>query len=288
MTEQIVNRAIPMRRVVFNQKGGVGKSSIAANLAAISAAKGLKTLLVDLDPQGNATQYLKGKESASSSNERHESDIGDFFASTLSFKLRAAKPRSFVQSTRFENLDIIASNPELGDMQAQLEAKHKIYKLRDLLRSLDEYDAIYIDTPPAYNFYTMSALIAGNACLIPFDCDEFSRRALYTLLENVEETKSDHNSGLAVEGIIVNQFQPRANLPRQMVDELREEGLPILDAFISSSVKMRESHEQCLPLVHMAPNHKLTLEFIALFEVLHPQMVTSVTPASGAAVEAEQ
>lgn len=272
-----------MRRVVFNQKGGVGKSSIAANLAAISAAKGLKTLLVDLDPQGNATQYLRGREGLS---DKADSDIGDFFASTLSFKLRAAKPKSFVQATQFKNLDIIASNPELGDLQAQLEAKHKIYKLRDLLRSLDDYDSIYIDTPPAYNFYTMSALIAGNACLIPFDCDEFSRRALYTLLENVEETKSDHNRGLAVEGIIVNQFQPRANLPRQMVDELREEGLPILGAFISSSVKMRESHEQCKPLIHMAPNHKLTLEFLALFEELHPHMVAgSVVGAAEEEVE---
>lgn len=265
-----------MRRVVFNQKGGVGKSSIAANLAAISAAKGLKTLLVDLDPQGNATQYLRGKERKGEGG----ADIGTFFASTLSFKLRASKPRSFVQATPFDNLDIIASNPELGDMQAQLEAKHKIYKLRELLRSLDEYDAVYVDTPPAYNFYTMSALIAGNACLIPFDCDEFSRRALYSLLENVEETKSDHNGGLVVEGIIVNQFQPRANLPRQMVDELREEGLPILSAFISSSIKMRESHDRCQPLVHMAPKHKLTLEFMALFDELHPHMSATVPAAS--------
>ena len=185
-----------MRRVVFNQKGGVGKSSIAANLAAISAFKGLKTLLVDLDPQGNATQYIRGR---GYKPEQSDRDIGDFFASTLSFKLRSMRPKAFVQTTRYENLDIVASNPELGDMQAQLEAKHKIYKLRDMLRGLEEYDAVYIDTPPAYNFYTMSALIAGNACLIPFDCDEFSRQALYTLLENVEETRSDHNSGLAVE-----------------------------------------------------------------------------------------
>lgn len=268
-----------MRRVVFNQKGGVGKSSIAANLAAISAAKGLKTLLVDLDPQGNATHYLLGRELSEDDN-----NIGDYFAATLSFKLLGHKPRSYVQPTPFPNLDVVASSPKLGDLQAQLEAKHKIYKLRDMLKALDEYDAVYIDTPPAYNFYTMSALIAGNACLVPFDCDEFSRRALYTLLENVEETRSDHNSALVVEGIIVNQFQPRANLPRQMVDELREEGLPILENFISSSVKMRESHEQCLPLIHMVPKHKLTQEFVALFEELHPHMKATI-PALNATEE---
>ncbi|MFM9470049.1 ParA family protein, partial [Streptomyces scabiei] len=75
-----------------------------------------------------------------------------------------------------------------------LESKHKIYKLAAALKELsNSYDAIYIDTPPAFNFYTLSALIAAERCLIPFDCDAFSRRALYTLLENVGETQSDHN-----------------------------------------------------------------------------------------------
>ena len=171
-----------MRRVIFNQKGGVGKSSITANLAAISAEKGLKTLVVDLDSQCNSTYYLLGREDKGS-----QVTIGDFFEQSLSFKLLSQKPRSFVRSTQYENLDMIAGSVALGKLQAQLESKHKILKLRDLLKSLDDYDAVYIDTPPAYNFYTLSALIAANACLIPFDCDEFSRRALYSLMENVEE-----------------------------------------------------------------------------------------------------
>mgnify|MGYP001975319637 CR=1 FL=1 len=162
------------------------------------------------------------------------------------------------------------ANPELGEIQSQLEAKHKIFKLRDALVKLSGYDAIYIDTPPAFNFYTLSALIAADSCLIPFDCDEFSRQALYNLIENVEETRQDHNEELEVEGIVVNQFQPRASLPTRIVDELREEGLPILDTYISSSVKMRESHDAGVPLVHLAPKHKLTSEFMALFELLHP------------------
>ncbi len=262
-----------MKRVIFNQKGGVGKSSIASNLAAISAAKGLKTLLVDLDSQCNSSQYLLGKTAFENILQaKRRQDIGSFFTETLSFKLLTQKPTTYVHETPFENLDVVPAHPKLGDLQAQLEAKHKIYKLRDLLRSLEGYDAVYIDTPPAYNFFTLSALIAANSCLIPFDCDEFSRQALYTLLENVEEARSDHNNQLTVEGVIVNQFQPRASFPQRVVQELREEGLPLLNSFISSSVKMRESHERGIPLIHFAPKHKLTEELCALFTELHPHM----------------
>lgn len=259
-----------MRRVVFNQKGGVGKSSITVNLAAISAARGYRTLVVDLDPQCNASQYLLGDEMVFPENGKElEPNIGGFFAQTLSFKLLEKSPESFVHRTRFEKLDVIPSNPELREIEHLLESKHKIFKLRGALKSLSQrYDAIYIDTPPAFNFYTLSALIAADSCLIPFDCDAFSRRALYTLMENVQETTRDHNDGLQIEGIIVNQFQPRANLPQQLVAELKEEGLPILGAMLPSSVLMRESHESALPLIHLDPSHKLTQAFTALFDEL--------------------
>jgi len=271
-----------MRRVVFNQKGGVGKSSIATNLAAISADRGLRTLIIDLDSQCNTTQYLLGTGTDTADN-----DIGVFFAQTLSFRGRnRRKLKDFVLSTPFENLDLIAANPELGDIMAQLESKHKIYKLRDGIASLQGYDAIYIDTPPAFNFYSMSALIAADACLIPFDCDAFSRQALYTLMDNIDETRSDHNEDLDVEGIVVNQYQPRASLPQRIIQELRDEKLPILEAFISSSIKMRESHDQSLPLIHAFPKHKLTQEFVALFELLHPGFGVSASKVEEGNVEA--
>ncbi len=253
-----------MRRVVFNQKGGVGKSSIAANLAAISASKGRRTLLVDLDPQCNASQYLLGD----AVNEVDQ-DVMDFFEQSLSFRMKGTPPQQYVSETRFDNLSLIASNPDLGDLHAKLEARHKIYKLRDALQNLSEFEYIYIDTPPAFNFYTLSALVAAQGCLIPFDCDEFSRQALYSLLENVQETIEDHNDELLVEGIIVNQFQPRATLPRRIVDELRAEDLPVMASYLSSSVKMKESHNESLPLIHYAPAHKLTREFVALYDELH-------------------
>lgn len=254
-----------MRRVVFNQKGGVGKSSITANLAAISAARGRDTLVVDLDAQGNASQYLLGD-----AWETAETDIANFFADALSIRLLPRDPLRYVTPTEFEGLHVLASSPELAELQAKLEAKHKIYKLKELLEQLGEqFDAIYVDTPPAFNFYTLSALIAADSCLIPFDCDDFSRRALYTLMENLEETRADHNPELELEGIVINQFMARANLPQRLVQELREEGLPVLETMLSSSVKMRESHEQCLPLIHLAPRHKLTAEFEALYDELH-------------------
>lgn len=255
-----------MRRVVFNQKGGVGKSSITVNLAAISAASGLRTLVVDLDPQCNASQYLLGM-SAYTQGQGPKPNVGTFFSQTLSFRLKEKDARDFVHETPFNQLYLLPADPELGEIQHMLESKHKIYKLKGMLKSLSkEFDAIYIDTPPAYNFYTLSALIAADKVLIPFDCDAFSRQALYALLENIHEAREDHNASLQVEGIIVNQFQPRARLPQELVDGLREEGLPMLTSKLSSSVAMRESHEKAIPLIQMLPKHKLTDEYRRLFK----------------------
>ncbi len=253
-----------MRRVIFNQKGGVGKSSIAANLAAIDAERGRKTLVVDLDPQGNATRYVLGDES-----DTVGAGLGAFFEACLAFRLMSPDPTDYVVSTAFEGLSLMPSSPVLAELEPKLATKHKIFKLREALKDLQAtYDAIYIDTPPAFNFFSLSALIAADSCLIPFDCDDFSRRALYTLLENIEETRADHNSELHVEGIVINQFLGRAKLPKQLVDELESEGLPVLAARLSSSVKMRESHQCSTPLIYLAPSHKLTREFVDLYEEL--------------------
>ncbi|KPF42551.1 cobyric acid synthase [beta proteobacterium AAP51] len=275
-----------MRRVVFNQKGGVGKSTITCNLAAIAAAAGRRTLLIDLDPQGNSTRYLLG---ATADAEHAEAPgAAGFFETTLKFSLRAPATSDFIIATPWPNLHLMPGGPLLDELHGKLESRYKIYKLRDALVELeDSYDEVWIDTPPALNFYTRSALIAAQGCLIPFDCDDFSRRALYGLLDTVKEMQADHNEALRVEGIVVNQFQPRASLPQRTVQELRDEGLPVLDPCLSASVKVKESHELARPLIHLDAKHKLTLEFLALYENLTRPKPAKASKAGKAAKPAE-
>jgi chromosome partitioning protein len=257
-----------MRRVIFNQKGGVGKSTIACNLAAISAAEGKSTLVIDLDVQGNSSHYLLGDKVADP-----DATIAQFFKSTLSLnpfgKGQTEGFNAQIHETPFPNLYVLPSHPELEPLQSRLEARYKIYKLREALDALAGFEHIYIDTPPVLNFYSRSALIAARRCLIPFDCDAFSRDALYTLLASLGEIKTDHNPQLEIEGIVVNQFQGRANLPQQLVNELVDEGHPVLQTRISPSIKVRESHSLSRPLIHSAPDHKLAEEFRALHRELH-------------------
>jgi len=253
-------------KVVFNQKGGVGKSTITSNLAAVGAKRGRRTLVVDLDPQANSTRYLLGAEMADALPE--SGGVAGFFDQSLSFSLRNGV-EEFVTASPFENLDVLPAHARLAELHSKLEARYKIYKLRKGLDPLAEtYRDIWIDTPPTLNFYTRSALISAHGCLIPFDCDDFARRSLYGLLEEVEDLRTDHNPDLKVLGVVVNQFQSRARLPGELVRELREEGLPVLEPFLSSTVKVRESHQASRPMVHHDPAHKLSQEFEALFDTV--------------------
>ncbi|TRY29246.1 ParA family protein [Aliiglaciecola sp. M165] len=252
-----------MIRVLFNKKGGVGKSSLSVNLAAIAAHRGLKTLIVDLDTQCNSTAYLDAQK------EQDKNTIADLFEQTITFHLHRRHAKEFCQTTDVKNLDIIAGSPRLAELESELDSRHKIYKLKEALTSLSEdYDRIFIDTAPALNFYSMSALIAAKRCLIPIDCDDFARQGLYSLQQKIAEIREDHNDELEVEGIIANQYMSNANLPKQIVEELIAENYPVLPQYISQSVKMRESHQAKKPLIKLAPNHKLTQSLVGIFDIL--------------------
>ena len=271
-----------LTRVVFNQKGGVGKSSITVNLAAMSAHQGLKTLVIDLDPQANSSQYLLGDDATYSADKTAlEPNIENFFDDVLGNNqqkgllgnaigsLLKSKNKGFdqyIHRSPFKNLDVLPASPTLGALEHALVSKHKIYKLRDSIETLKgEYDRIFIDTPPAFNFFTLSALITADRVLIPFDCDVFSKRALQTLIENIIETQDDHNDRLEIEGIVVNQYQAQAKLPREVVQQLKDEGLPVLNSMLPPSVLMKESHHKNLPLIYLATDHKLTQAYQLLF-----------------------
>lgn len=254
-----------MIRVIFNQKGGVGKTSITCNLAAVAAKSGKRTVVIDLDPQYNASHYLLGEWEV-------DETIADYLDQSGGMFAQQKKATDFVYQTPFENLYVIPSSTKLPEIEHKLESRYKIYKLRDALNELrEDYDEIYIDTPPAFNFFTKSALIGCQRVLIPFDCDAFSRQSLDKVSEAIFDICEDHNPELMIEGVIVNQFQPRAKLPQQLVNDIHQAGYPILPVRLTSSVKMRESHQVAKPLVYYAPSHNLTQQFVALHEALEAQ-----------------
>jgi len=252
-----------MKRVIFNRKGGVGKSTITCNLAAVAAKRGKKVLVIDLDPQANTTSYL------GHSAKDEVVGIAEFLESTVSRNYRDFGSEDYIRKTPFDNLHLISSSYALVDLETKLEAKHKIYKFRDFLNNLHEdFDEIFIDTPPALNFFTLSALIAADRCLLPYDCDSFARDAMLDLLEELDEIIEDHNPDLFVEGVVVNQFQARAKLPQQAVDELIDAGFNLIEPFISSSVKVKESHALNKPLIYLDAKHKVSQQFDDLYQHL--------------------
>jgi len=275
-----------MQRVIFNQKGGVGKSSLTCNLAAISAEQGYKTLVIDLDIQGNSSCYLGVDTYAPENRQSVDGTVAGLFKQSISGWLSVKKKAiEFVQPTAFENLYLMPSSPALDDIEQELERRYKIYKFRDALGELShEFDRIYIDTPPQFNFYSKSALIGVEHVVVPFDCDSFSKQALYNLMENIVELQEDHNRNLGVEGIVVNQFNAQARFPKELIEELVNEELPVLKSHLSSSVKMKESHHAQKPMVYFAPSHKLTQQLRQLHAELEGE---EMAVASTVEVEAE-
>jgi chromosome partitioning protein len=197
--------------------------------------------------QGNSTHYLLGK-----LVQDENQTLAKFFRECLSLNPFASGPscslNEIAQPTPFENLSIICPHVEMESLRNRLWSHTtKIYKLRDALSDQSQFDEVYIDTPPVLNFYGLFAPIASRKCLTPFDYDAFSKEALYTILGVIGKIRMDHNPKLEVEGIVVNQFQHRANLPRRLVENLVDEGQRVLNTNIprgsgSANRTARQNH----------------------------------------------
>jgi chromosome partitioning protein len=255
-----------MKRSIFNQKGGVGKTSIACNLAATMAEMGRKVLVVDLDAQANSSKYLLGDK-----HEKTESTIADFFASTLSFRLFKDSLQDTIYPTNYDGLYIIPADDSLKELQPKLEGRYKIFKLNEAVDAAIEqlgFDEVIYDTPPSLNFYSMSSFMAADRVLVPFDCDAFSADAIMQVMAAVAEVAADHRPHLEVEGVVINHFQAQAKLPLLTIEALKEKKLTILEPYLSSSVVMKESHSAGIPLPFFRPSHKLTKDYQGLAKSL--------------------
>jgi chromosome partitioning protein len=248
-------------RVIYNQKGGVGKTTLAVNLAACAAKKGLRTLLIDSDPQGNASSYILGEREP-------EKTLADYYESCLGLNLFRQTILEYVTSqTMVPNLHLVACNRDLENLRTKLENKHKIMKLKDGLKNTS-YDHVYFDPPPANDFFSLSCLIAANEILVPIDCDAFSVRAAKEIKNTIDEVIADHNPNLKILGIVVNQFQKGTKHSAEIVKELSQLGFDVLEPFIPTSVKVRESHSENKPVVMGHKDHPVAQAIRNLFDKL--------------------
>ncbi|BBH53658.1 ParA family protein [Fluviispira sanaruensis] len=246
-------------RVIYNQKGGVGKTTLAVNLAACAAKSGKRTLLIDSDPQGNASSYILG-------NDKYpDSTLADYYESCLHLNIFRQSIFEYITlNTKIPNLHLVASNRELEDLRTKLENKHKIMKLREGLKN-NTYEQVYLDPPPANDFFSLACLIAATEIIIPIDCDAFSIRAATEIKNTIEEVRQDHNPNLKVLGIVVNQFQKGTKHSIGIIQELQKIGFQILEPYIPSSVKIRESHSEIKPIVIGHPEHAVSQAIQSLF-----------------------
>ena len=224
---------------VSNQKGGVGKTTSAVNLAACLAAAEYQVLLVDFDPQGNASSSL-GIDSRKIKPTSYEMLIDD------------ADPAECVVKTELQCLDLIPANQELIGAEIELvSALGREQRLKTALATLsDHYDFILIDCPPALGLLTINALVAAESIVIPLQCEYFALEGLSQLLKTIELVKKFFNKEMANETILLTMFDRRNNLCHQVEAEVREHfGAQVFETRIPRNVKLGEAPSHGKPII---------------------------------------
>ena len=241
---------------VINQKGGVGKSTTAATVAAGLSLKGYKTLSIDLDAQANLT-YTAGAKTTG--------------ATALGVLTGEAKAENAIQNT--DSGDSIAANKALAGADAFIADTGKEYRLKEALESVKAaYDYIIIDTPPALGILTINALTACDSVIIPAQADIYSLQGIEQLAETMKPVKKYCNPALKIEGILLTRYSPRSVLSRE-VAELAEQlaarlGTKVFKATIREAIAVKEAQISQQTLYQYAPKAKVTEDYTALIEEL--------------------
>ena len=224
---------------VSNQKGGVGKSTTAINVADCMAAKGKKILVVDMDPQGNAGSGLGviGREL--------EHTVYDML-------LEGTAPKSILQKTELKFLEVLPSNPDLAGAEVELvSVKRREFRLADAIAQLkDKYEHIIIDCPPALGLLTINALVAADAVIVPLQCEYFALEGITELMNTIELIRGSLNPKLTLEGILLTMFDGRISLANQVAEEAREHfGEYVFQTRIPRNVRLSECPSFGKPIV---------------------------------------
>jgi chromosome partitioning protein len=228
-----------------NQKGGVGKTTTAINLGTALAAIGERVLIVDLDPQGNASTGL-GIDRRSRSCSTYDVLIGE------------VPLRDAVVPTAVPRLHIAASTMDLSGLELELgSTRDRAFRLRDAIAALNinatpdtDYTYVLIDCPPSLNLLTVNAMAASDAILVPLQCEFFALEGLSQLLQTVEQVRSTLNPNLSIHGIVLTMFDSRNNLSNQVVADVRQfMGAKVYNTMIPRNVRISEAPSYGKPVL---------------------------------------